>query len=584
MNHPRITLISRLNVNRALLLLIALLVSGGVALQAQNKDSTDTAPGVNTSPSTAPAAAPAPVASTDSAAPAPNLLSNGNFETAGADPSWPDNWGKADGITYQTDNGKHFLRLVQQKPGTMLMAYREMGIPAETKGLEIVIRYRTTGITVGTSNWFDARTIMHLLDSSRKQMGPDPRPIIFAKEAPEWTSVTERFVVPSGATTLQLMPALFQVAAGTLDLAEIRITPLSDDDAKALTDAASAADQKQTDEKAAIAKDLALPATTPELKVSGNKLLKADGTDAWLQGVNVCSLEWAADGNNVLWSIRVALNDWKANCIRLPVNNDKWFGRGTDQTPGEASQNAYRSLVDDAVKLAASKGAYIVLDLHRFSAPDAGVIEFWKDAAARYKNNPAVLFDIFNEPTGTTWDVWRNGGDVEKKEKDKPTTTFHSPGMQAVVDAVRSTGAKNIIIAGGLDWAYDDSGILKGYALNDKTGNGIMYSVHVYNWKTDWQHKFLDLADKYPLFLGECGADINKMSFIPASAQEDPYTWVPDLLGLIQKYKLNWTGWSFHTSATPDLLSNWNYDPTPYWGAFAKDALHGKQFELKKLR
>jgi hypothetical protein len=74
------------------------------------------------------------------------------------------------------------------------------------------------------------------------------------------------------------------------------------------------------------------------------------------------------------------------------------------------------------------------------------------------------------------------------------------------------------------------------------------------------------------------------MSFIPAEAQEDPYTWAPDFLGLIQKYHFNWTGWSFHTSASPDLLLNWNYDPTPYWGAFVKDALHGKQFEMKKMR
>jgi hypothetical protein len=561
--------------------LLTILFATSLLLQAQNKDSTDTAPGASPAPAPAAPAAPAPPV-TDSGA---NLLSNGNFETPSAkDPNWPDIWGKGAGITWENENGKHFLRLVQQKPGAMLMAYREMAIPAETKGLEITIRYRVTGLALGTSNWFDARTIMHFLNSDRKQVTPDPGALVFSKNAPEWAEVTKRFVVPPDATVLQLMPALFQVAAGTLDLQEIKVTPLSDADAAAITNAAAAADKKKADEEAAIAKDLAMPPITPEIRVSGNKLVKADGSEAWLQGVNVCSLEWAAAGNNVLWSMKVALDTWKANCIRLPVNNEKWFGRAPDQKPGEEGANAYRMIVDNAIKLAASKGAYVVLDLHRFQAPDDSVVEFWKDAAARYKNNPAVLFDIFNEPCSITWDVWRNGGDVEKTDKDKNKTTYHSPGMQAVVDAVRSTGAKNIIIAGGLDWAYDDSGILKGYALTDKTGNGIMYSVHVYNWKTDWQHKFMDLAATYPLFLGECGADIHKMGFIPLDQQEDPYTWVPDLLGLIQKNHLNWTGWSFHTSATPDLLANWNYEPTPYWGAFAKDALGGKQFELHKMR
>ena len=156
--------------------------------------------------------------------------------------------------------------------------------------------------------------------------------------------------------------------------------------------------------------------------------------------------------------------------------------------------------------------------------------------------------------------------------------------MQKLVETIRATGAKNIIIAGGLDWAYDLSGILKGYALEDKTGNGIMYSAHIYPWKSDWQGKVLDVAAKYPIFVGEVGADVKKMSFLPLDRQEDPATWVPDMLGLIQKYKLNWTGWSFHVWATPVMLSDWDYTPTPFWGEPAKEALAGKQFELKKMR
>jgi hypothetical protein len=56
------------------------------------------------------------------------------------------------------------------------------------------------------------------------------------------------------------------------------------------------------------------------------------------------------------------------------------------------------------------------------------------------------------------------------------------------------------------------------------------------------------------------------------------------MLGLIQKHKLNWTGWSFHPSASPRMLLDWDYTPTPVWGQPAKDALSGKKFELKKLR
>jgi hypothetical protein len=32
------------------------------------------------------------------------------------------------------------------------------------------------------------------------------------------------------------------------------------------------------------------------------------------------------------------------------------------------------------------------------------------------------------------------------------------------------------------------------------------------------------------------------------------------------------------------MITDWDYTPSPFWGAFAKDALAGKQFEMKKMR
>ena len=53
---------------------------------------------------------------------------------------------------------------------------------------------------------------------------------------------------------------------------------------------------------------------------------------------------------------------------------------------------------------------------------------------------------------------------------------------------------------------------------------------------------------------------------------------------MIQKYRLNWTGFSFHPTCGPNVISDWDYTPTPHWGIFVKDALSGKQFELTKMR
>jgi hypothetical protein len=91
-------------------------------------------------------------------------------------------------------------------------------------------------------------------------------------------------------------------------------------------------------------------------------------------------------------------------------------------------------------------------------------------------------------------------------------------------------------------------------------------------------------ADKYPILVGEVGADIKKLSFIPLNQQEDPYTWAPDLLGFLQKHKLHWTAFSFHPGASPVMITGWDYTPTPFWGAFVRAALRGGQFGLNKMR
>jgi hypothetical protein len=94
----------------------------------------------------------------------------------------------------------------------------------------------------------------------------------------------------------------------------------------------------------------------------------------------------------------------------------------------------------------------------------------------------------------------------------------------------------------------------------------------------------VDIIDKYPVLFGENGGNVKKMSFIPAEQQEDVEKWVPRFLGIVQKYKIHWTAFSFHPGASPVLISDWDYTPTPEWGAFAKRALAGEQFPFVGLR
>lgn len=516
-----------------------------------------------------------------------SIISNGGFEQIRTADGKPLGWGGGKGVTFENESGNHFMRITSGEPGEMPMAFQEIPIPANVPALEMSWKYRLTNYKRGELPWYDARIIMKFVDASGKVISDAP-PAAAGKVTESWVERKTSFLVPEGAVKIQWMPTLFRAEKGTFDIDDVAMR--ATDPAELL--AAKAQHEKEVKARYVPPEEAKKEKWPSMLHVEGNHLANAEGKTVWLQGVNAGGLETLPHDMQTVKSVVVAIDDWKSNAVRLPMNETFWFGRDPTQKDGGKE---YREKLDQIITLTANRGAYLILDLHRFRAPKAEHVEFWKDAAARYKNHPAVLFDLFNEPHDVPWAVWQKGGTVGKKsgvdesaflteEEKKKNQMFESVGMQALIDAVRSTGAKNIVIAGGLAWAGDLSGVVNGYALSDPDGNGIMYSWHQYNWHKGWDRTVLPVAEKYPIFVGEVGADVKKMDFIPKDIQEDPYTWVPDMLGFIQKHKLNWTAWCLHPKATPVLITDWSYTPSPFWGVFAKEALAGKQFEMKKMR
>ena len=493
--------------------------------------------------------------------------------------------------------GELYAHLVSTTPGKMLNDYKEYGLPEGVDALKLSWKWNVANLKTGDKPWFDARVLMKFKDAEGREVKPEPRPTYVQKSTGGWQERENAFLVPKEAVKLVVMFTLFQVKSGEMDVADVRLVP---------TDAAPliAAKEKEARQIAARYVPEEKPAKEKwpsELKVVGNRLRDAAGNEVWLQGLNAGGMESVPNTDQIVKSVVVAIDEWKSNCVRLPVNESFWFGTSAYQSDGGA---AYRAAVDKIVTLAANRGAYIALDLHRFRAPKAEHISFWKDAAKRYANHPAVLFDLFNEPHGIDWKTWRDGGFVGEAgkvdesaflsaEEKRKNQGFESVGMQALVNAVRSTGAKNVVIAGGLRWANDLTGIegeaiekgeAESFRLDDPDGNGVMYAWHTYHWHKGWAH-ILPVAAKHPIFLGEVGAaPREEMTFIPMEQKEDWRTFVPDMLGFIQKYRINWTGWCFHPKAGPCMIENWDYEPTPYWGEFALRALKGEKFEMNKIR
>jgi hypothetical protein len=93
---------------------------------------------------------------------------------------------------------------------------------------------------------------------------------------------------------------------------------------------------------------------------------------------------------------------------------------------------------------------------------------FWQQVAARYKNNPWVAFDLYNEPHDISDGTWLNGGQVSTG-----LLTFQAEGMQQMYGVIRNTGATNLIFVSGKDWANDPASTLV-------AGTNIVNAVHYY--------------------------------------------------------------------------------------------------------
>lgn len=170
-----------------------------------------------------------------------------------------------------------------------------------------------------------------------------------------------------------------------------------------------------------------------------------------------------------------AMENWSGvNAVRVPLNEDCWLGyydansnpTGIDNTflkDDPYVGRAYRHAIESYVSELNAAGFYVILDLH-WNAPGKYLAlgqqdmadakhspAFWSSVASTFKNNPALVFDLYNEPHGISWSCWLNGCQVQTKDFGP----WQTAGMKALVEAVRHAGATQPIMLGGLRYAED---------------------------------------------------------------------------------------------------------------------------------
>lgn len=203
--------------------------------------------------------------------------------------------------------------------------------------------------------------------------------------------------------------------------------------------------------------------------------------------------------------LTAAAGFWYANVVRVQVAPELLM-------PGQDTINTtYLKLIQSIVNKATSLHMVTILSdqterFHGPALPVASDIAFWQYMAAQFKSNPRVMFDLYNEPrlrpTTTTpaltenrmWQLWQDGG------------TYNGTkyvGDNAIIAAIRSTGANNVLVAESNQLDTDLSE-LPTHLLTDperKTVYGVEPNLTPSDdTLAEWKTHFGDLAGTYPIF------------------------------------------------------------------------------------
>lgn len=311
------------------------------------------------------------------------------------------------------------------------------------------------------------------------------------------------------------------------------------------------------------------------VKVERNVLVNAQGQPIRLLGVDQSGTEYACIQGLGIFAgptgkqAIAAMVSWHINVVRLPLNEDCWLG--INGAPGRYSGARYRTAIRRYVISLNQAGLYVIVDLH-WNAPGTAQATgqqpmadldhapaFWSSVAREFAGDPAVIFDLYNEPHDISWPCWRDGCVVGEG--------WRVAGMQALVNAVRSTGARQPILVSGLDWANDLSSWLR-FRPSDPA-NQLLSGVHVYNdlactTVACWNGDVRPVARVVPVIAGELGDKACSAAFISSFMH-----WA-DRVGV------SYLGWSWNPSgcAGPGLIRSWDGQPTAYGGVLREHLTH----------
>jgi len=307
-------------------------------------------------------------------------------------------------------------------------------------------------------------------------------------------------------------------------------------------------------------------------ETDGHRILDPWGGEFVPVGANLVGPHafWPRD---TIGASKAAADAWRFNTIRL----NTCMPGGCDDVGGWdwPNNNDLDALVDEWT----SRHIVVMIALHQVkpgrwpTATQLTAIEaWWRDIATRYGGNPHVWFNLLNEPGSglPVPDMWRST-------------------HQRLIDAIRGTGAQNMIVVDGTHWGQDagnwntepvpeqNSAILGlGPRLHDPLDR-LAFSVHVYDqWGAEGTDaardaRLADYIDRVhakglPLLLGETGGYSDRSNAYLNRGTESAYRVAPDRgVGILAWHAQPGDGFALTVPGGFDAIDDWSNPTNLTW-------------------
>ena len=324
--------------------------------------------------------------------------------------------------------------------------------------------------------------------------------------------------------------------------------------------------------------------------VQGNQIIGADNKPYIFHGIGRDGFEFTCTGGGYIDAAHLAFMGpgttgngntyWFANTVRINLAQNMWFN-GIPANQCTAAQ--YQATVKSVVDTLTADHLNVMIDLMwtdangqspggaQWQQGDAVSVNFWKAVAPIYASYSNVLFEALNEPHPASWTCWLSGCPVVNDTSYvtactcTKTYSYTGVGEQALVSAIRGTGANNLILVAGMNWGYDLTQVVSG-GKSVINGSNIVFDTHPYPYSgkqpTDWDTSFGFLTSTFPVMSAESGE------------YDCQTTYMSQLIAYFDAHSMGWVAWAWWSQpgsagcGYPQLVSDYQGTPLASMGTY----------------